>query len=187
MKNYEMIHLIQEAGLPKDAEKVVVRAFNKINDAQDPMACLTTSVVLCIALEYLGYSPKLCLGKIWSDEQDYYHAWTELDGKVIDVAVFCNSSYSPYWKGKTISPQVNKTYTDTDVKYESFVFDEDYEETWIAQAVGLSFYFYCENAPKKNVIWKTIMYCLDASSLNVLYRIKDIAERHEIGEGNPNW
>ena len=95
MRNYEMIHLIQEAGLPKDAQNVVERAFNKMNEIKDHNGCLTTSVALCTALEYLGYSPKLCIGKFWSSDYDFYHAWTELDGKVIDIAIYGNTSFLP--------------------------------------------------------------------------------------------
>ena len=182
MRNYEMIHLIQAAGLPRDVQNVVVRAFNKMNDAEEPDGCLSISVSLCIALEQLGYSPKLCIGKFWVGEHDFYHAWTELDGKIIDVAIFGNSSFSPYWMDGVIKPQVNKGYDETHVKYEPFAFDEDFKDAMISQMMGRSFYYYCDNAPRRNAIWNLIMYYLDTSSMVVLQSVKDIARKHTIGE-----
>ncbi len=184
MKNYDMIHLIQAAGLPADAEKVVVRAFNKMNDAKEPDGCLSISVSLCIALEYLGYSPKLFIGKFWINDHDFYHAWTELDSCVIDVAIYGNTSFSPYWNDGIIVPQVNRAYHETDVKYEPFVFDEDFKDALISKAMGWSFYSYCDNAPKRNAIWNMILYYLDTVSTNALNTVKKIAKAHTIGERN---
>ena len=182
MKNYEMIHMIQDSGLPKNVQNVVVRAFNKMSDAKEPDGCLSISVSLCVALEQLGYSPMLCIGKFWYGEHDYYHAWTELDGKIIDVAIYGNSSFSPYWKDGVIKPQVNKSYDETDVKYEPFVFDEDFKNALISQMMGRTYYYYCDNAPRHNAIWNLIMYYLDTSSMDVLQSVKDIARKHTIGE-----
>lgn len=182
MKNYEMIHQIQEAGLPKDAERVVVRAFNYMNDGREPDGCLSISVSLCISLEYLGYLPKLCIGKYWAFGHDYYHAWTELDGRVIDVAIYGNTAFSQYWLDDVIQPQVNKLYSETDVKYEPFVFDDDFKDATISLMMGKTFYYYCDNAPRRNAIWNRILYYLDTSSLSVLSRVKDISRCHVIGE-----
>ena len=182
MRNYEMIHLIQAAGLPEDAKNVVVRAFNKMNETKEPDGCLSTSVTICIAMEYLGYSPNLCIGKFVLNGHDFYHAWTELDGKVIDVAIFGNSSFSPYWRDEVIIPQVNRKYLETDVKYEPFVFDEDFKDAQISKMMGQSFYFYCDNAPKRNAIWNLILYYLDTTTSDVLNAVKEIAKKHMIGE-----
>ena len=184
MKNYEMIHLIQNAGLPKDVQNVVVRAFNYMNDGQEPDGCLSISVSLCIALEYLGYSPKLCIGKYWAFDHDYYHAWTELDGRVIDIAIYGNTAFSRLWLDDVIQPQVNKKYSDTDVKYEPFVFDDDFKEAMISVMMGKSFFYYCDNAPKRNAIWNRILYYLDTSSLSALNKVKEISKGHIIGEAN---
>ncbi len=182
MKNYEMIHLIQASGLQKDAQNVIVRAFNKMNDAKEPNGCLSTSVSLCLALEYLGYLPNLCIGKFWNNDQDFYHAWTELDGKVIDISIYGNSSFSPYWHNGIIKPQVNKEYTETDIKYEPFLFDEDFKDADISKMMGVSFYDYCNNAPKHNAIWNLILYYLDTFSQSTLDAVKEIAKKHIIGE-----
>lgn len=186
MKNYNMIHLIQNAGLSKEAEKTVVRAFNRMYDTREPDGCLSTSVSLCIALEYLGYFPKLCIGKFWAEGHDFYHAWTELDEKVIDVAIYGNSHFLPIWPYGTINPQINKGYADTDVKYEPFAFDEDFKYAPIAEMMGKSFYLYCDNSPKRNAVWNQIMYYLDTYSSAVLSDIKKIARKHTIGEGGTN-
>ncbi len=182
MKNYDMIHLIQDAGLPKDVQKAVVRAFNKLNDAKEPDGCLSTSVALCLALEYLGYASKLIIGKFWVNDHDFYHAWTELDGRIIDVAIYGNSVFSRFWLDGIIAPQVNKTYAETDVKYEPFAFDEDFQNSLISRAKGISFYSYCDNAPKKNAMWNLVLYYLDSASFSALSKIKEISKAHIIGE-----
>lgn len=182
MRNYEMIHLIQAAGLPENAQDVVVRAFNKMNDMGDSSGCLCISVSLCIALEHLGYDPTLCVGKVRVGEHDMYHAWTELDGKVIDVAIFGNSSFSPLWLDEVVKPQVYRDYGETDVRYEPFAFDEDFKYAMISAAMGRSFFFYCDSVPTPNAIWNLIMYYLNSSSPSVLASIKEIAKKHIIGE-----
>lgn len=182
MRNYEMIHLIQAAGLPKDAQNVVVRAFNKMDGTKEPDGCLSISVSLCIALEQLGYSPLLCVGKFWVNGHDFYHAWVQLNGRVIDIAIYGNTAFSPYWRDGIVKPQVNKEYAETDVKYEPFAFDDDFKDAMIAQMMGRSFYYYCDHAPKRNAIWNLIMYYLDTTSTAVLASVKDISKKHTIGE-----
>jgi hypothetical protein len=81
-----------------------------------------------------------------------------------------------------IKPQVNKGYDETNVKYEPFAFDEDFKDAMISQMMGRSFYYYCDNAPRRNAIWNLIMYYLDASSMTVLQSVKDIERKHTIGE-----
>lgn len=182
MRNYKVIHLIQGSGLEKSAENVVVRAFNKMYDSREPDGCLSTSVSLCIALEYLGYAPKLCIGKYWVEGHDFYHAWTELDGKIIDISIYGNTCFSQYWPYGIVLPQINKSYSETDVKYEPFAFDEDFKRAQIAQAIGRSFFTYCDMAPKHNAIWNLILYYLNTTSLSALQAVKEIAKKHVIGE-----
>ena len=177
-----MIHLIQASGLEKPAENVVVRAFNKMYDGREPDGCLSISVSLCIALEYLGFAPRLCIGKYWAEGHDFYHAWTELNGKVIDVAIYGNTCFSQYWPFEMVKPQVNKLYSETDVKYEPFAFDEDFKGAQIARMMGCSFYTYCEMAPKRNAVWNLILHYLNTTSLSTLQTVKEIAKKHVIGE-----
>ena len=182
MKNYEMINVIRAGGLPKDAENVVVRAFNKMNDAREPNGCLTTSVSLCIALEYLGYSPRLCIGKFWVNEHDFYHAWTELNGRVIDISIYGNTAFTLMRIDGIVKPQVNRGYSETDIQYEPFVFDDDFQNAMISQMMGRSFYYYCDSAPRRNAIWNLLLSYLDTSSSATLAAIKEIAKKHIIGE-----
>ena len=63
------------------------------------------------------------------------------------------------------------------------MFDEDFKDALIAEMMGKSFYSYCDNAPKRNMIWNLIMYYLDSSSSSVLSDVKEIARKHTISEG----
>ena len=153
-----------------------------MNDNREPDGCLSTSVAICIALEQLGYTPKLCIGKYWVGGHDFYHAWTELEGKVIDIAIYGNTHFSSLWQDEKVNPQINKSYDETDIKYEPFTFDDDFKSSMIAQMMGRSFYFYCDHAPRRNAMWNLIMFYLDTSSNSVLLDIKEIAQKHVIGD-----
>ena len=183
MRDYALIHKIQASGLPKDVENVVIRAFNKMNDCQDHCGCLTTSVSICLALEYLKYSPKLCIGKFWVNGHDFYHAWVELNEKIIDVAIYGNTAYSPSWRDGIIEPQVNRGYDDADITYEPFTFDDDFKDADISKMMGKSFFYYCDHSPRHNAIWNLILYYLDTSSPTTLSSIKELSRNHIIGEG----
>lgn len=65
IKNYEMTHLIQSAGLPEDAQRVVVCEFNKPFDAKEPDGCMSTSISLYHVLDYFGYILRLIIGTAW--------------------------------------------------------------------------------------------------------------------------
>lgn len=54
-------------------------------------ACHSISSVIYIALAELGYAPDLLIGEVLSNNgTPFDHSWVELDGKVIDLAVWKN-------------------------------------------------------------------------------------------------
>lgn len=64
----------------------LIRTFNKICDNREPDGCFSNSVALHVVLRSLGYNPTLCYGLCTSPKgQEFYHAWIELDGVVLDL------------------------------------------------------------------------------------------------------
>ena len=72
----------------KRLTNALVRTFNMICDNKEPDGCFSNSVALHVVLRSLGYDPKLCYGLCCSPcGQDFYHAWLELDGNVLDLCI----------------------------------------------------------------------------------------------------
>ena len=93
---------------------------------------------------------------------------------------------------KNIKSESDK-FTDADYEKElrselekntPFVYDDDFKEAMISVMMGKSFFYYCDNAPKRNAIWNRILYYLDTSSLSALNKVKEISKGHIIGEEN---
>ena len=130
--------------------------------------CFSTSVALHVILRSFGYDPKLCYGLCVSPSgKGMYHAWLELDGKVLDLAIYGNSHFSPYWIDEPLGPVVFEDYSDTMMHYGNHEFDEDWNGSMISKAVEMgSIAKYITNAPhvnhpSGNGIWKMIFTILD--------------------------
>lgn len=150
--------------------EVLMRAFDNICESKEPDGCFSTSAALHVVLRSLGYDPKICYGLcVTPAGHEIYHAWIELDKKVIDLAIYGNSHFSPYWFEGPIGPVVFDEYENTAVKYGDHIFDEDWDECMIAQAVKLgSVANYIANAPhvrhpSGNGMWRLIFAILDES------------------------
>ncbi len=98
-RDYDAIHYIQRQLSGFEDKKMVfamTKAFNKMYAAKEPDGCLSTTVELFIALKYLGYKPRICYGLVVPpSDYEFYHAWLELDGKIVDIAIYGNAKFSP--------------------------------------------------------------------------------------------
>ena len=146
----------------------LVKAFDIIYNNQEPDGCMSNSVALHIILRSFGYDPKLCYGLcITPAGNEMYHAWLELDGKVLDLAIYGNSHFSRFWHEDPVGPVVFEKYTDTAVKYGDHIFDDDWDECMISKIVGMgSVSGYVSRAPhvnhpSGNGMWKVIFSILD--------------------------
>lgn len=184
MRDYDAIHVIQNSGLPKNAASVLVRSFNKAYEAQEPDGCISNSAVNCVCLAYLGFNPVLRLGQIEVDERPFYHAWTELDGKIIDLAVYGNTHFPPFGDLlPSVMPQVNKEYGHADVSYYPDKFDDDFSSWGGHITLGMNMADYMDNAPKRNALWNMALYCLDMSpTADNLRKLKATASKYTIGK-----
>lgn len=186
MRDYEAIHIIQNAGLPKDAAYVLVRNFNKMYEAQEPDGCLSMSSVNCLTLAYLGYYSMVRMGQVEINGRPFYHAWAELDGKVIDNSIYGNTHFSPFADIlPPVMPQINKAYGETDIQYFPDKFDKDFKE-WPAHIIyGVNLAVYLDKAPRRNALWNLALYCLDkAPTADNMKSLRTIAEKYVIGKSD---
>ncbi len=147
---------------------VLIKAFDIMFNNKEPDGCFSTSVALHVILSSFGYAPKICYGKIiTSEKHQHYHAWLELDGKVLDLAVYGNSHFSPFWHDKPLGPVVFENYVDTPVCYKKQYFDNDWTDCNIYQAIKMgSIAEYISQAPSvnhpsRNGMWALIFSILD--------------------------
>ena len=159
-RNYTAIHYIQEQlkGFDPKFVDCVVRCFSLIEQSQEPDGCLSDSIALFICAKEYGYQPSLCYGLCRLEGVKFYHAWIEIDGIIIDMAIYGNVNYSPFsvWEYKLDTPYIG-SYQDSVVQYGKFRFDDDWPRSMIAQAEGWSFEKYMNGLPQ-NAMW--ILVCM---------------------------
>lgn len=163
MKNYAAIHYIQEQLRDFNPKFVncVVRCFNYMDNNRIPDGCLSNTVVLYVCAKEYGYRPELCYGLCSLFGIQFYHAWLEMDGTVIDLAIYGNVNFSPFslWDFVLDTPYIG-SYVDSVVEYGKFVFDEDWKISQISKMEGMSLEQYVNNAPE-NCVWKQIFSTMD--------------------------
>lgn len=145
----------------------MTKAFNKMYAAKEPDGCLSTTVELFIALKYLGYKPRICYGLVVPpSDYEFYHAWLELDGKIVDIAIYGNAKFSPYSTFDVRFPIVMGSYeaNEQGMVYHPFTFDEDWHDALISKVQGMSVIEYCDKSPKQ-ILWTFVCELLDMSPL----------------------
>ena len=150
----------------------LIRAFDMMYSNQDHNGCFSTSVALHVIHRSFGYDPKLCYGLCVSPSgKGMYHAWLELDGKVLDLAIYGNSHFSPYWIDEPLGPVVFEDYNDTMMHYGNHEFDEDWNGSMISKAVEMgSIAKYITNAATECSCSRCRIRRGYLSSLNALLR-----------------
>lgn len=157
-KNYTVIHYIQKKLEKFNPEFVecVSRCFCQIEESKEPDGCLSNTVALYVCAKEYGYSPKICYGLCSFQGKEFYHAWLEIDGIVIDMSIYGNINFCPFptWDSKLDTPYIG-TYEDAFLHYGKFVFDEDWPYALISRAEGWSVKKYMDTAPA-NAMWKLV-------------------------------
>ncbi len=167
-RDYKMMHYIQSQLAPLGDDKLtyaITKAFNRMCAVGEHNGCLSTSVQFYIVMKYLGYSPKLCYGLVYPpDRHEIYHAWIELNGKIIDVAIFGNANYSPLAHFTVDKPIVYEEYDSVKeiMEYHPFEFDDDWHNADISVMQGRTIKEYCDLSPR-GMMWKLTFDLLDMS------------------------
>lgn len=181
-RNYEMIRQIRQdlADKPGEVSDIVVRMFNRLDNNNMYAAALSSCVAMIIALERKGISAQLILGTVEIDNIRFFHAWIELDRRIIDIDIYFDTSRNPTLTDKTsvVRPQINKEYQDADIKYYAFQFDDIWKMADMKQAVDKSFTSYCNDCEDPAAIWCDIAYILNESLVKSnLTQYMDIGNR----------
>ena len=181
-RNYAVLHYIknqcQNMQYDDSVCQLISRAFNRMDAIKDHNGCLSNSVALFIGLTELGLAPQLCYGLCKTKTgMEFYHAWIELDEKVIDIAVYGNLNYSPYLTNKpqVELPIVFENYADCYLNYGKFHFDEDWSSSSIAKAESWTISQYVKRSPQKG------MYTVLAKLLDeyVISKIETVVSHYE--------
>jgi hypothetical protein len=95
------------------------------------------------------------------DQVPFYHMWLEINGTVIDLAIYGNVNYNPplTWSFKLGNPYIG-SYDKAFLKYGKFVFDEDWKRDRISKVEGWTVQEYMDRAPY-NSMWKITCKLLD--------------------------
>lgn len=147
---------------------VLIKAFDIICSHKESSGCMSTSAALHVVLHSLGYEPKFCYGLCVSPAgNEFYHAWLELDNKVLDLAIYGNSHFSTLWLDEELGPVVFEEYQNTPIRYYNHRFDEDWDNCMIASAVKMgTIAAYISRAPfaphpTGNAMWMLIFDILN--------------------------
>lgn len=185
-REYNVIRLIQREESNPEIRKICVNAFNKIYDAQEPDGCLSTSAALYMAFRYTGIQSRIKVGQIILQNSPVYHAWLETDvGKIYDIAVYGNTAFNPICKRvgiPIVMPQIAKTYSNADIRYYPDKLDNDFQCSGIGTMYGKSLRYYCDHAPRRNIIYELALGYLGLSptSDNIRY-MRDLTDGAYIG------
>ena len=156
-KDYNVVRYIRKQTADFNDKKLTLaiqRAFDLIIKFQDHKGCLTSSIILYIALKELGYNPQICYGLCKTKNNfEFYHAWIELNNKVIDVAIYGNINFSPLTKEEPNIelPVVLEDYKDCCIEYGRFCFDADWDMAEIKTAENWTLTQYFQNAHTQQI------------------------------------
>ena len=133
----------------------VVDTFLFMHKNQESGTCLTISVQLAVIAQYYGYDAKLVYGLCKYQDIDFYHAWIEIDNKIIDVAIYGNVNWSGLGFGLD-KPVIYESYEDVDIHYGKFEFDETWFDSDLYEAEGWTVEKYL-NTGKYHCLWYLLL------------------------------
>ena len=164
-RNYQGIHYIQERLKEFNSQFVecVIRQFNLIESYKESDGCLSNSIILYICAKEYDYKPKLCYGLCSYENHQFYHAWLEINDIIIDLSIYGNVNYNPYFtfQNKLDTPYIG-VYENNDIYYGRFEFDEDWSSSLISKMEGVTFINYMDGLPQ-NKMWKLLCRILDTT------------------------
>ena len=181
-KNYLVLHYIQNQLKNFDnnvkVSELLFKCFSLLEKTKEHDGCLSTSVALFVCLKELGYNPELCYGLCSTKNgNEFYHAWIELDNKVIDIAIYGNLNFSPFtaFKIPVDLPIVLENYDDCYINYKKFIFDESWEYAAIKKAEDWTIFQYINNSPQKG------MYKIINKLMNepLSYKVENIVAKYK--------
>lgn len=94
----------------------IQRLFNFEDQHKESMGCVQDSVTACLILKHFNVDSQLHLGEICADGiQDSLHCWLSIGDKIMDIGIYGNSNYNPYYSGKKLDAPI--ILENTNIKY----------------------------------------------------------------------
>lgn len=158
-KNYEALHHIQKqlSDYDSNISNAIQRLFNIEDQIKQCQGCVIDSVVVALIFKKYGIDVEFHLGEMCYDGQhDAYHCWLTLECKILDMGIYGNSNYNPYFHGeKMMYPLIFE-----DVKDIKYVDGSTEEESWLSQLGGMCIMDYIKICPQ-NRVFKLFCQSLD--------------------------
>lgn len=104
-KNYEALKHIREqlSSYDENISQAIQRLFNIEDQCKECQGCVIDTVVTALIFNKYGIKNEIHLGEICADgEQDAYHCWLTVDNKIVDIGIYGNANYNPYYHGQEI-------------------------------------------------------------------------------------
>lgn len=138
-----------------------IRAFSMIVRDREPDGCLSTTAALCVVAKKFGYEAEICYGLCKFKEQAFYHAWLEINGTIIDLAIYGNVNYNPLslWPNKIDKPYIGP-YENSIVGYGKYKIDEDWPLCPMSIIVDRPLTWYMDGLPDQTM-WELVCLYLD--------------------------
>ena len=148
-------------GFNEEFVTCVINSFNFTVEQKVADGCLLNTAALFVCARECGYNPVICYGLCTLEGVGFYHAWLEIQGIVIDVAIYGNINYSPLsvWGFKVDTPYIG-SYDKTAITYGRFEFDEDWKRSPIAKVEGWLLDDYLDTLPM-GMMWEYICRLLN--------------------------
>lgn len=170
-KNYEAVHYIREklTGFDPVFVNAVLKCVDMIDRHKEGDGCMSNTSALFLIARKCGYDPEFCYGLCNLDDKEFYHAWLEINGMIIDPSIYGSIRYgSGFENYDTDIPVIEKTDADLLITYRKYEFDDDWKEleklgicTLCGFIDGKTLEEYMDGLPL-NGMWKLTCIYLDA-------------------------
>lgn len=146
----------QLKGYDPNFVRSVMRCLNTIDENKEYDGAFSNTVALFIIAKECKYDPQICYGLCDLNGEKFYHAWLELDGKVIDTSIYGVVNFHPadIWETNWETPYIG-TYADSPIKYGKFVFEDDWAQGPMAKIEGMLLEDYMKSLPEAGM-WKFV-------------------------------
>ncbi len=129
-KNYEAIHYIRQQlnGFDKLFIDSVVRCFCILDENKEHNGCMSNTAAMFLIARKCGYDPEFCYGICQIENKEFYHAWLEIDGIIIDPSIYGNINFGVGFEDYQTSYPFIGTLEESDILYQKYKFDDDWKE-----------------------------------------------------------
>ncbi len=160
----------------------IEKCFDFLYQNEEPQGCLYSSIINFAILSYNGYSPKLCYGLCKNDGNEFYHAWIELNGKILDIAIYGNTNFNPWNLGAKLDfPIIFKDFNEH-IVYNNQKFDSDWPNSGIYNISIQKMSQYIENNSKVWNLLERLIGDVFKSSKVLKEKIYELLDKYDSNE-----